>query len=110
MIGKSINQEEEKFAERLTKLRMQKGVSQRDMSLSIGQNQNYINCIENGKTFPSMSGFFLICEYLDVKPVEFFDYQNKNPKKHLELYARLCNCKSSQLSCIERILDEFERE
>ena len=36
--------------ERLAKLRTQKGVSARDMSLSLGQANNYINNIENKKS------------------------------------------------------------
>ena len=44
--------------ERLAKLRMQKGVSARDMSLSLGQANNYINNVENKKTLPSMQSFF----------------------------------------------------
>ncbi len=44
-----------------------KRVSARDMSLSIGQNAGYINTIESGKAFPSMTVFFYICEYLDTK-------------------------------------------
>ena len=51
---------EEEFAERLVALRMKKGVSARDMSLSIGQNAGYINNIENGKALPSMTSFFYI--------------------------------------------------
>ena len=38
--------------ERLAKLRTQKGVSARDMSLSLGQANNYINNIE--KKVPSL--------------------------------------------------------
>ena len=34
---------EEQFSKRLTELRTQKGVSARDMSLSIGQNPGYGN-------------------------------------------------------------------
>ena len=56
--------------ERLAKLRLQKGVSARDMSLSLGQANNYINNIENKKTLPSMQSFFYICEYLGVTPQE----------------------------------------
>ena len=48
--------------ERLAKLRMQKGVSARDMSLSLGQANNYINNVENKKTLPSMQSFFYISE------------------------------------------------
>lgn len=39
---------EEQFSKRLTELRTQKGVSARDMSLSIGQNPGYIRAIESG--------------------------------------------------------------
>ncbi len=46
----------------LLQLREQKSVSVRDMSLSIGRNPGYINNIETGKTLPSTSGFFYICE------------------------------------------------
>ena len=44
--------------------RTQKGVSARDMSLSLGQANNYINNIENKKSLPAMQSFFYICEYL----------------------------------------------
>ena len=59
------------FPQRLTQLRAQKGVSARDMSLSIGQNTGYINSIENGKNFPTMKNFFYICEYLHITPRNF---------------------------------------
>ncbi len=66
--------------ERIAKLRTQKGVSARDMSLSLGQANNYINNIENKKSLPSMQAFFYICEYLGVTPLEFFDEGNQNPE------------------------------
>ena len=56
----------------LAQLRAQKGVSAREMSLAIGQNSSYINRIENQRAFPSMQGFFYICEYLGVTPGAFF--------------------------------------
>ena len=65
--------------ERLAKLRIQKGVSARDMSLSLGQANNYINNIENRKSVPSMQSFFYICEYLGITPAEFFDKENTYP-------------------------------
>lgn len=65
--------------ELLAKLRAQKGVSARDMSLSLGQANNYINNIENKKSLPAMQSFFFICEYLGVTPQEFFDEENPYP-------------------------------
>ena len=38
------------FHKRLSELRIQKGVSARDMSLSLGQSESYINKIENKRT------------------------------------------------------------
>jgi len=77
------------FYDRLVKLRTQKGVSARDMSLSLGQSESYINKIENKKTFPSMTGFFTLCEYLNVHPKEFFNDDLKNPTKINEIITEL---------------------
>ena len=68
-------------AERVSKLRQAKGVSARDMSLSIGQNVNYINHIENRKTEPSLSGLIYICDYFGITPQEFFDEGSKHPAR-----------------------------
>ena len=66
---------------RLAQLRVQKGVSAREMSLALGQNTGYISNIESGKTLPSMTGFFYICEYLDISPCDFFDFDTQAPKE-----------------------------
>lgn len=71
---------EDFIAERISQLRQEKGVSARDMSLSIGQNKNYINHIENKKTMPSMQAFLYICDYLSITPRDFFDTENANPE------------------------------
>ena len=78
--------EKEQFIKRLVELRMNKGVSARDMSLSIGQSPGYINNIDNGVNLPSMTVFFYICEYLGITPMEFFDTENLNPTKATELF------------------------
>ena len=70
---------EEFTQNRITQLRMQKGVSARDMSLSLGQNKGYINQIENRKALPSLQGLFYICEYFHITPQEFFDERNSYP-------------------------------
>ena len=80
---------EEEFPQRLAELRTKKGVSARDMSLSIGQGHGYINNIENGHNLPSMSVFFYICDYLGITPSEFFDLDNKDPVKLDLLYKKM---------------------
>lgn len=77
--------DKETFTRRLVELRMKKGVSARDMSLSIGQSAGYINNIENGVNYPSMALFFYICDYLGVTPKEFLDIDIIDPVKTREL-------------------------
>ena len=65
--------------ERITQLRLQKGVSEYKMSYDLGHSRGYVNNISSGKTLPSMTEFFSICDYFGVTPIEFFDEKNKNP-------------------------------
>ena len=73
------------FYKRLAELRLQKGVSARDMSLSLGQSESYINKIENKRTLPSFTGFIYICEYFNITPQEFFNENVSSPQKTKEL-------------------------
>ena len=98
---------EEMFSRRLAQLRMQKGVSARDMSLSLGQNHGYINSIENGKTFPTMTNFFYICEYLGVTPQEFFDEGNACPEALQEFIEEARKLDSRSMSYILGIMKEL---
>lgn len=100
---------EEFFRHRLTQLRIQKGISARDMSLSLGQSESYINKIENGKTFPSMQVFFYICEYFDITPKDFFDTENKNPAALEELVNDIKALTNKQIAGIAYIVKELKR-
>lgn len=74
---------------RISELRTQKGVSARDMSLSLGQSESYINKIENKHTLPSMTGFLYICDYFDITPQEFFKVDSLSPAKSKELIREI---------------------
>lgn len=91
---------EKDFSLRLAKLRGEKGVSARDMSLSMGQNSGYINNIESGKSMPSLSGIFFICEYLGITPKDFFDVDSGNPSKAKELYEIAKSLSNEQLDSL----------
>ena len=92
------------FAERLNSLRTQKNVSAREMSLDIGQNESYINRIENGKSFPSMQAFIYICEYLDITPKEFWDMKNPAPQKIDEINDLLAKLNPEQLEILLNLI------
>lgn len=100
---------EAQFPLRLAQLRARKGVSARDMSLSLGQNPGYINNIESGKALPSMSNFFYICEYLNITPGSFFDSETDNPEQLQQLIQKMKKLSDEQLASIENLVDGIVR-
>ena len=104
-----MDMDKQGFAQRLAELRLLKGVSARDMSLSLGQSAGYINNIENGISLPSMTVFFYICDYLDITPKDFFDFESKNPTKAHELLD-ICNSLSDrQLDNLISLVKDIKR-
>lgn len=101
--------DEKEFSLRLAQLREKKGVSARDMSLSMGQNPGYIYNIESGKSKPSLSGIFFICEYLGITPSEFFDIDSSNPTKLTTIINDMRHLNESQLDIISMLVKELAK-
>ena len=99
--------DEKDFALRLATLRTKKGVSARDMSLSMWQNPGYINNIESGKSLPSLSGIFYICDYLKITPSELFDTDVDNPKKLKSIIEDLKRLNDKQLDTIATLVKDL---
>lgn len=98
------------FSERLTQLRMEKGVSARDMSLSLGQSESYINKIENKRTLPSMAGFFYICEYLGIDPQQFFDTNTISPAKTAAIMEEISRLPPDKADHIMQVIKDLSRQ
>lgn len=90
--------------ERITQLRLQKGVSEYKMSYDLGHSRGYINNISSGKTLPSMTEFFAICEYFDITPIEFFSENIKNPKLTNETLHNLEMLSESDLEIVNNLI------
>ena len=98
------------FSERLTQLRIEKGVSARDMSLSLGQSESYINKIENRRTMPSMTGFFYICEYLGIEPQDFFDTKTISPTKSTEIIFEIGKLSAEKADHILQVIKDLSSQ
>ncbi len=96
------------FYRRLSSLRTQKCVSARDMSLSLGQSESYINKIENKRTLPSFQGFLYICDYFGLTPQEFFS-DAAAPQKTKELLAELEKLSLEQTEHILYLVKELNK-
>lgn len=66
---------------RITELRLKKGVSEYQMSYDLGHSKSYVNNITSGKSLPSLSEMFAICDYFGIGIGEFFDGENHAPER-----------------------------
>ena len=54
-----------------------------------------------------MTGFFYICEYLDISPCDFFDFDTQAPKEASEMMSRLKRLNAVQLNHVAAIVDDI---
>lgn len=65
--------------EKITALRLEKGVSEYQMSYDLGHSRGYVNNISSGKSLPSMKEFLCICDYFNITPEDFFRQEQRYP-------------------------------
>lgn len=66
--------------ERITQLRIKKGISEYQMSYDLGHSRGYVYNISSGKALPPLKEFFAICDYFEITPQQFFDEKTSNPE------------------------------
>lgn len=66
--------------DRITQLRLKKGVSEYQMSYDLGHSRGYVYNISSGKALPPLKEFFAICDYFGITPQQFFDENAKHPE------------------------------
>ena len=72
--------DEQFVRDRITQLRLRKGVSEYKMSYDLGHSRGYVHNISSGKAMPPIKEFFAICEYFELTPQQFFDEGTQNPE------------------------------
>ena len=85
---------------RITELRIKKGISEYRMSYDMGHSKSYVQGISSGRMLPSMPEFLYICEYLGVSPRDFFDEGIDNPALLQQAMDGLKGLKDDDLALI----------
>lgn len=99
------------FIRQLEKLRINKGVSQREMSLSLGQSAGYIAKLTSGHNLPRMITFFWICDYFNVHPKDFFNEEIiGNPALIDSIIKGLYKLSDEQLNYISALVKDLNKE
>ena len=93
--------------DRITQLRLKKGVSEYQMSYDLGHSRGYINNISSGKALPSMSEFFAICEYFSITPEEFFNERLQDPIMYKQVLSSLEQLTTEDLLLVFKLIQRF---
>lgn len=96
------------IGDRITKLRLDKDISERELSLSLGKAHNYIYSISSGKILPTMKSFLEICDYFDISPSDFFNEQIEFPNLSRDIVHELNKLSHKELSLFLDILKTAE--
>ncbi len=93
--------------DRITQLRLQKGVSEYKMSYDLGHSRGYINNISSGKTLPSMAEFLAVCEYFGITPAEFFQEDKQNPHTLRAIHTDIAKLGEKDLQLVQMMLERL---
>lgn len=95
---------------RITELRMQKNISEYQMSLELGKNKNYIQGISAGKALPSMTQFLDICDYFGITPKQFFDESSRQPQLVYKAMEEMSDLNNSDLLLLLSIIQRMHQK
>lgn len=98
------------ISQKITLLRLEKGISERQLSHNLGHGSSYINGISSGKKLPSLSEFLYILEYFKISPQEFFDLELKTNPKQLKLINLTKDFIDEDLELLINIADRLSKE
>ena len=97
---------EEFLQNRITSLRMEKNISEYQLSLDLGKCKTYIQAITSGKSLPSFDAFFDLCDYFELTPEEFFAPIPENAQCR-RLSRKLSALSQQDLKLAEQLVDRL---
>lgn len=96
---------QEIFINNLKYYRKQKGMTQNELTLALDKGYNYINGIEQGKSFPSIDTIEKISQILGVKAYRLFD-EHSSPENIKVSFQKKYN-QSLQEELTRRVVQEI---
>ena len=102
--------DEQFLRDRISQLRMKKGVSEYQMSLDLGHSRGYIQNISSGKSLSSITGLFEIFEYFNITPAQFFDEQTDDPSLVSGLLKNMKNLKEEDRQLVLLLCQRLSKE
>ena len=96
--------------DRITELRLKKGVSEYKMSMDLGHSKSYVQSISSGKSLPSLSEFLYICEYFDISPKAFFDTKTNDSQLMEKIENELRHLNMNDLNLVYELAQRLNQK
>lgn len=96
--------------DRITELRLLKGVSEYQMSYDLGHSRGYVYNISSGKSLPPMNEFLSICDYFNITPAEFFTEQLHYPGLIQKALEGLRQLSDEDILLILNLINRLQKE
>jgi len=101
--------DEQFIRDRISRLREEKQISERKMSLDLGHSTSYIRSITSGRALPSMREFLYICEYLGITPSEFFNEEQPITLMQQKAINHIHSTSDADLPLIIELLERIQK-
>ncbi|MDD7653017.1 MAG: helix-turn-helix transcriptional regulator [Candidatus Faecousia sp.] len=95
--------------ERITQLRIKKGVSEYQMSYDLGHSRGYVYNISSGKALPPLKEFFSICDYFQITPQQFFEEGTQNPELIQQAIEGMRQLDESDMRLVLEIINRLRK-
>lgn len=102
--------QEEFIRNRITQLRLAKGVSEYQMSYDLGHSRGYVYNISSGKALPPMKEFLAICDYFEITPQQFFDDTTQYPELIHKAITALKQLPEEDLLLLLHLIDRLQNK
>lgn len=93
--------------EKISSLRLERNISEYQLSLDLGKCKTYIQAITSGKSLPSFQAFFDLCEYFDLTPEEFFSRSADTSAQCRRVQKKAAQLSKADLELLEQLLDRM---
>ncbi|MBQ7840409.1 MAG: helix-turn-helix transcriptional regulator [Lachnospiraceae bacterium] len=93
--------------EKITSLRLEKNISEYQLSLEIGKSKTYIQAITSGKSLLSFDAFFDLCEYFNLTPEEFFTQDKNDTAQRRNIRNKVSELYEEDLALVEQLVERL---
>lgn len=97
--------------QRITELRIKRGISEYKLSYDVGHSKNYVHNIVTGYSQPSVKELLYLIEALGVTPHDFFDeaFEYSNPYLSKKIMEGIKGMPDEDLEMILMMIERLNR-